>query len=87
MLGKVWKYVTAGDKRLLAYVGRGVEAPRPSWFVGTFLTAASKVVERWGPRWSRKRVCGHSIGTWLLAMVWLAIPLGLALPMMLRYLP
>jgi hypothetical protein len=50
------------------------------WFLGRFLDASSVVVRRWGPSWARRRhVFGREIGAWILALVWLGIPLALAL--------
>ena len=51
-----------------------------SWFVGRFLNASSVISGRWGPRWAtRYRLLGHDIGAWILAVLWLGVPLALLL--------
>lgn len=55
-----------------------VSAPGAAWFGKRFLTASSIVVRRWGPRWAvGRRVFGHEIGAWLLAMAWVGVPVAL----------
>jgi len=50
------------------------------WFLGRFLDASSVAVRRWGPRWSaNRRLLGREIGTWILVLLWLGAPLGLAI--------
>jgi hypothetical protein len=64
----VWRTVRANQ-----------QMPAVGWFGGRFLTAATVVVEKWGPAWARKRVLGWApIGAWILLALWLGLPLVLA---------
>lgn len=54
----------------------GLEHPSGVWFASTFVAAASVVVERWGPRWARRRLgTGSPVGAWLLLTLWLGLPI------------
>ena len=56
----------------------GLEHPSTAWFGERFLEAATVVVDRWGPRWARKRlVTTAPIGAWILVVAWLGVPLWL----------
>ncbi len=56
----------------------GIEHPSGMWFVRSFISAASAVVDRWGPRWARRHLgTGGPIGAWLLLVLWLGVPLFL----------
>jgi hypothetical protein len=58
--------------RLVAPRGRPAGG---AWFLSRFLDASSVVVRRWGPRWGRRhRVLGRELGAWLLAVLWLGVP-------------
>jgi hypothetical protein len=66
-----------------AAIWRAVRPPRPAagagWFVTRFLDAGCIVVRRWGPSWARsRRLLGREVGAWILAVVWLGIPLAIA---------
>ncbi len=51
------------------------QLPSVGWFGGRFLSAATVVVERWGPSWARKRVLGLApVGTLILLALWLGLP-------------
>jgi hypothetical protein len=53
-------------------------SPGAAWFARRFLAASSIVVRRWGPRWAtRRRVLGHEIGSWILALLWIGVPFAL----------
>jgi len=50
-------------------------APPGRWFGARFIGAASMVVDRWGPAWTRKRLLVDiPIGAWLLLILWLGLP-------------
>lgn len=49
--------------------------PSGNWFKAHFFAAATIVVERWGPKWSQKRILSDSpIGVWLLLLLWIGVP-------------
>jgi len=57
-------------------LGVGQELPSVQWFGGRFLQAATVVVDRWGPRWTRKRIVSQTpVGAWLLLALWLGLPM------------
>jgi len=49
-------------------------APVAKWFVLGFVTAATVVIDRWGPFWSKRRVGSAAVGAWGLLLLWLGIP-------------
>jgi hypothetical protein len=61
-------------KRLFEVLQRA--APDSGWFWSTFLSASEGVIRRWGPTWTSWRVAGHPIGVWILAALWLAVPVA-----------
>jgi hypothetical protein len=51
-----------------------------AWFLSRFLDASSVVVRRWGPCWAKRhQVLGRDLGAWLLAALWLGVPVVMAL--------
>jgi hypothetical protein len=57
----------------------GRPAAGAPWFLSRFLDASSIAVRRWGPRWAAKRrLLGREIGTWILVVIWLGVPLVLS---------
>jgi hypothetical protein len=51
----------------------GLRHPSAGWFGQRFVMAATVVVERWGPRWAKRRVGARApIGAWLLVVAWIA---------------
>lgn len=56
------------------------------WFVGRFLDASSVVVRRWGPAWvSQRSLLGRELGVWILAALWLTVPVAMALKCIRRF--
>jgi hypothetical protein len=73
-IGKVLRF---GDH---AAIWRAARPQAPSatavWFVRRFLSASSIVTRRWGPRWAtRHSSFGYDAGTWILAIIWMGLPL------------
>jgi hypothetical protein len=54
----------------------GAEAPVTKWFVCSFINAATVVIDRWGPSWSKRRIgSAAAVGAWALFVLWLGLPL------------
>ncbi len=62
--------------KALPWVSNGVQMPSGRWFGLRFMLAASAVVDRWGPRWSKRRMLSMPVGAWVLACLWLAAPIA-----------
>lgn len=78
LLGKVSGVGTAFT--VWKSVRGGLERPSSVWFGQRFVAAASVVVDRWGPRWARRRIAGAApVGAWLLLALWLGAWLGATL--------
>lgn len=61
-------------------VRKNLEHPSGAWFGHRFVRAATVVLDRWGPRWSRARLgTDVAVGAWLLLLVWVGAPLCLLL--------
>ena len=53
-------------------VGQGIEHPSGAWFGHRFVEAATVVVDRWGPKWSKWRFGTQApVGVWILLAIWL----------------
>ncbi len=53
----------------------GAGAPVINWFVLGFVSAATVVIDRWGPSWSKRRIGTAAVGAWGLLVLWLGLPL------------
>jgi hypothetical protein len=57
---------------VLRNVGQGIERPSGIWFGHRFIASATVVVERWGPRWAKRRFGTQApVGAWILLSLWL----------------
>jgi hypothetical protein len=53
------------------HVRGGLERPSGSWFGQRFIAAATVVVDRWGPRWAKRRLGTPApVGAWILLALW-----------------
>lgn len=79
MIRWVGKALRFGDHAGIWHAARPrISPPCAAWFGNRFLRASSIVVRRWGPRWAvRRRVFGHEIGAWILALAWVGVPVAL----------
>lgn len=57
------------------WVKQGAARPSGRWFGLRFMQSASVVVDRWGPRWARRRILAIPAGAWLLACLWVGLPI------------
>jgi hypothetical protein len=75
-----------GDHASIWRAARPGKSPAgATWFASRFLRASSIVVRRWGPRWAAgRRILGHHIGAWILALLWIGLPSALLLRATLR---
>jgi hypothetical protein len=63
------------DRRVWQFIANGaLHQDVFSWFWMRFVRAASLVVGRWGPCWTRKKVGRHLLGVWILAALWIFGP-------------
>ena len=60
--------------KLLRRTKPGFTAPVSKWFVYSFVDAATVVIDRWGPSWSKRRVGSSAVGAWGLLVLWLGLP-------------
>lgn len=57
----------------------GLDHPSGAWFGRRFVTAATVIVDRWGPVWARRRLGKNgALGAWILLASWLGGALLLA---------
>ena len=62
--------------KLLRRTKPGFTAPVSKWFVYSFVSAATVVIDRWGPSWSKRRIgSAAAVGAWGLLVLWLGLPL------------
>jgi hypothetical protein len=73
---RVWRFIASG----------AVSPGTVSWFCRRYSDAAARIVERWGPRWSRRKVFRCRLGVWILFVAWAVGPTYIAISIARRFL-
>lgn len=80
------------SRRFQEIIFRRGAGPSASWMgengramvcIDRFLVAAEAACGRFGPAWTRRKVWGRCLGTWLLLGAWILLPVGLVVQLIL----
>lgn len=63
------------DKALARFILGQTDLGVGRWFWVRFLDRAAVLARARGPRWSRTTIAGCPLGAWVLATLWLGVPL------------
>jgi hypothetical protein len=47
--------------------------------VGQFLASATRVINCFGPAWTRRKIRNQPLGVWFLLLLWIVLPLAFAM--------
>ncbi len=67
-----------GDRVTIWRAARpAITTSHAAWFLDRFLASSAVLVRKWGPSWASQRLLfGREIGTWVLVLVWICLPIA-----------
>ena len=67
-----------GDRVTIWRAARpAITTSHAAWFLDRFLASSAVLVRKWGPSWASQRLLfGREIGTWILVLIWIGLPIA-----------